>query len=129
MDLKTVINPVDKIRSLLRMDDKSELTDFLDSLQASEVVYLMNKLDRKEQLLVKRHSLHRDYSPGHLNAAAFRGIAERLGCVEAVAVAVSRYLGLRRILFAVEVAYIVRATAAVDNPFFIILIAVYGQLE
>ncbi|HUX95205.1 MAG TPA: magnesium transporter [Bacteroidales bacterium] len=49
MDLKTVINPVDKIRSLLRMDDKSELTDFLDSLQASEVVYLMNKLDRKEQ--------------------------------------------------------------------------------
>jgi magnesium transporter len=41
--------PVDKLRSLLQSDNLIELTDFLDSLQASEVVYLMNKLDRKEQ--------------------------------------------------------------------------------
>ncbi len=49
MNQLIISKPVEKVRSLLQMDNQIELTNFLESLQASEVVYLMNKLDRKEQ--------------------------------------------------------------------------------
>jgi magnesium transporter len=52
MDKQIITPPVEIIRSLLREDNKNDLTIFLDTLPASEVVYLMSKLGRKEQQLL-----------------------------------------------------------------------------
>ncbi len=49
MDQKETLQPVEAVRSLLKSDDKIELTHFLESLAAKEVVFLMSKLERKDQ--------------------------------------------------------------------------------
>jgi len=49
MDQPKTLDHDEIVRSLLEMDNRIELTNFLESLQAREVVYLMNNLDRKDQ--------------------------------------------------------------------------------
>jgi magnesium transporter len=49
MDQILLSSPVKKVRLFLQNDNRIELTNFLESLQASEIVYLMSKLDRKAQ--------------------------------------------------------------------------------
>ena len=52
MDQNTTVQPFDIVSGLLQQEKGGELTDFLDTLPASEVVYLMSKLGRKEQQLL-----------------------------------------------------------------------------
>lgn len=59
MNQNEALQPVEKVRSLLLTDNRSELSFLLESLQAKEVVYLMSKLDRKDQ-----HKLLTMINPG-----------------------------------------------------------------
>lgn len=43
------IQPVELVRSLLKEDKHAELSEFLDSMSSSDVVYLMSRLGKKEQ--------------------------------------------------------------------------------
>jgi magnesium transporter len=43
------VQPVEFVRSLLKEDKRSELAGFLDSLTSNDIVYLMSKLEKKEQ--------------------------------------------------------------------------------
>ena len=52
MDQNTAVPPFDIVTGLLQQENGEELTNFLDTLPASEVVYLMSKLGRKEQQLL-----------------------------------------------------------------------------
>lgn len=49
MNQHETMQPVETVRSLLQQDNRIELTHFLESLAAREVVYLMSKLGRKDQ--------------------------------------------------------------------------------
>jgi len=49
MNMKKTLKPVEFIRSLLEKDNRTELSEFLDSLTSNEVVYLMSKLEKKDQ--------------------------------------------------------------------------------
>ncbi len=49
MDVHEIIQPVEVVRSLLKEDNQNELTHFLETLAAGEVVFLMSKLERKDQ--------------------------------------------------------------------------------
>jgi magnesium transporter len=46
---KETVQPFEFVRSLLKEDKHLELTEFLESMSANEVVYLMSKLGKKEQ--------------------------------------------------------------------------------
>jgi magnesium transporter len=49
MDEKETLQPFKIVDKLLQEDDRTELTNFIESLPVSEVVYLMSKLTRKDQ--------------------------------------------------------------------------------
>jgi len=49
MNHKETLQPCEVVNRLLKENNRIELTNFIESLPTSEVVYLMSKLDRKDQ--------------------------------------------------------------------------------
>ena len=49
MDQNITVQPFEVVTGLLQQENGEKLTDFLETLPASEIIYLMSKLGRKEQ--------------------------------------------------------------------------------
>ncbi len=49
MDQNARMKPIKIVKSLMQQDNRIELTNFLESLPANEVIFLMNKLVREDQ--------------------------------------------------------------------------------
>jgi magnesium transporter len=49
MERTEKLRPVKVVQSMLELDDRIELTSFLESLPASDLIFLMSKLEKKDQ--------------------------------------------------------------------------------
>lgn len=49
MEQQEILKPIDFTRQLLEQDNKEKLATYVESLSAADLIYLMNKLNRREQ--------------------------------------------------------------------------------